>query len=195
MNNVIKIILKSIVKLILGGLLIGFFHQYDLILAILLVLKITHSFVKNIRNKTFNSNLIFGFLLTAIIGYICEYFGTKYQYWEYHDVATEIPKWVFFAWGAAFILIYQTELEINKKTTDISSKTKKLWVLFIVTVFPTLGEIITINLGTWSYNVPYKVFGVPLAAIAALIIIHYAVNIILGYTSKKFGIKDLVFNP
>ena len=182
-------------KLILGGLLIGFFHQYDLILAILLILKITHSFLKNIRNKTFNSNLIFGFLLTAIIGYTCEYFGTKYQYWEYHDVATEIPKWVFFAWGAAFILMYQTELEINKKASHISSKTKKWLVLFMVAIFPTLGEIITINLGTWSYDMPYKIFGVPLAAVIALIIIHYAVNALLGVTSKKFGIKDLVFNP
>lgn len=190
-----KILLKNTIKLSIGGIALGLLHRYDLIIAILLVLKIIHSFYKTIKNKTFSKAFVIGFILTASIGLLCEYLGTSYKFWEYHDVSVQLPRWLFFAWGAAFILLYQIEVQIHTAIPNLSHKKKKYLVLFMAGFFPTLGEMIAINLGTWTYYMPYKIFGVPLAAIIALVIIHYTVDAVLGYTSKKFNIKDIVYNP
>lgn len=190
-----KILLKNTIKLTIGGIALGLLHQYDWLVAILLVLKITHSFYKNIKNQTFSAALVLGFLLTGCIGVICEYLGTTYHYWEYHDINRQIPLWIFPAWGAAFILMHQVEIQIHQEVHDLSDKTKQYLILFMSAFFPVLGEMIAINLGTWTYYMPYKIFGVPLAAVTALIIIHSTVSFIIKTISKKFGIRDLVFNP
>ena len=190
-----KILLKNTIKLTIGGVALGLLHQYDLVIALLLVLKIIHSFYKSIKNQTFSILMVIGFIITALIGCTCEYYGTKLGYWEYHDVAHKMPRWLFFAWGAAFILIYQIEIQINQQVKNLSEQRKKYMILFMAAFFPTLGEMIAINLGTWTYYMPYKIFGVPLAAIFALVIIHTSVNAILKLISKKFKIKDFVFNP
>ncbi|CAL2076036.1 hypothetical protein [Tenacibaculum sp. 190524A05c] len=190
-----RILIKNTIKLIIGGIAIGLLHQYDLVLAILLALKIVHSFYKNIKKQTFSIALVIGFVITGIIGIAVEHAGTSYGYWEYHDISRQVPLWIFFAWGAAFILMYQIENQVYQATPTLSENSKKYLTLFMVAFFPTLGEIIAINLGTWTYYVPYQILGVPFAAIVALIIIHSSVNALLGFTSKKFGIKDMVFNP
>ncbi|CAM1340677.1 hypothetical protein [Tenacibaculum amylolyticum] len=190
-----EIFLKNTIKLIIGGIAIGLLHQYDLLIAILLGLKIIHSFYKRVKTNSLSILFIIGFILTGIIGFTCEYLGTSYGYWEYHDVPYQTPRWLFFAWGAAFILIYQIEAILYQKFPNMSNRNKNLYILFIVAFFPTLGEMVAINLGTWTYYVPYKIFGVPLGAIAALIIIHATINVFLGTVGKQFGIKDIVYNP
>ncbi|AUC14679.1 hypothetical protein BTO06_05780 [Tenacibaculum sp. SZ-18] len=190
-----KILIKNTIKLIIGGIAIGLLYQYGLLLAILLILKIAHSFYKNIKKQTLSIALVIGFVVTGIIGIAVEHAGTSNGYWEYHDISRQVPLWIFFAWGGAFILMYQIENQIYKSTPDLSDSSKKHLTLFMVAFFPTLGEIIAINLGTWKYYVSYQILEIPLAAIAALIIIHSSTNAFLGVTSKKFGIKDMVFNP
>ena len=66
--------------------------------------------------------------------------------------------------------MYQIENQVYKATPNLSDSSKKYLTLFMVAFFPTLGEIIAINLGTWTYYVPYQILGVPFAAIVALII-------------------------
>ncbi len=190
-----KILLINTIKLTIGGIAIGLLHPYDFILAGLLALKIAHSIYKNIKKQTFTFSLVIGFVLTGIIGIAVEHAGTPYGYWEYHNISRQVPAWIFFAWGAAFILMYQIENQVLQEVPNLSETSKKYLILFMVAFFPTLGEIIAINLGTWTYYMPYQILGVPLAAVAALIIIHSSVNAIVGITSKKLGIKDVVFNP
>ena len=62
-------ILKALVKLTIAGFLIGFLKQYDLILAILLVLKIMHVIYKNIvKSEAKNWILLIGMILTGFGG-------------------------------------------------------------------------------------------------------------------------------
>ncbi|TCP24669.1 hypothetical protein EV195_105100 [Tenacibaculum skagerrakense] len=190
-----KILFKNTVKLIIAGLLIGFLHKYDLIIALLIFLKLIHTFHRNYKADTFSIMFLIGFIVTGAVGLFFEYIGTSYKYWEYHDISRQVPAWLFFAWGGAFITTYQIKMQIYKELPELSDNIKLYITLIIVALFPAFGEMIAINLGTWTYHLPYKVFGVPLIAIAALIIIHFTIHNILSFFTKKSGIKDIVFNP
>lgn len=163
----------------------GLLHEYDWLIALLLIVKIIHTFYKRRKNNTLHNKLVLGFFLTATLGLIAEFFGTEFHFWEYHDINTQLPLWLFFAWGAAFIIIYQTEEQIIALNTTLSKSKKNLLLLFLVSFFPTYGEIIAIQLGTWTYNMPYQILGVPILAIFALIVIHTVINIFINFLDKK----------
>ena len=70
----------------------------------------------------------------------------------------------------------------------------KLIIAFWLSLFvPAFGEVITINLGVWTYYWPYQVFGVPLYAFICLVFVHMLVYGILSFVCKKWKIKDNVF--
>jgi uncharacterized membrane protein YoaT (DUF817 family) len=181
----LKIILKNTIKLTIGGIALGLLHKYDWLVALLLIAKIAHTYYKRKKNNTLHFKLVLGFFLTASLGLLAEFLGTEFHFWEYHDINTQLPLWLFFAWGAAFVIIYQTEEQILRVKPNISNTNKNLLLLFLVAFFPTLGEIIAIQLGTWTYYMPYQILGVPVAAIIALIAIHSVINFIVNFLSKK----------
>lgn len=182
----LKIILKNTIKLSIGGVALGLLHQYDWLVALLLIAKIAHTYYKRKKNNTLHFKLVLGFFLTASLGLLAEFLGTEFHFWEYHDINTQLPLWLFFAWGAAFVIIYQTEEQILALNPNISSTNKNLVLLFLVAFFPTLGEIIAIQLGTWTYYMPYQILGVPIAAIIALIAIHSVINYIVNFLDLRF---------
>lgn len=183
-------------KLIMAGLVIGLFHKYDFWITILLIcFMIWKLFPKVFKN--FNQNLIlfYGMLLTGLLGISAEYWGVSNGYWTYHDLSggREFPYWLFFSWMLAFYFLYKLECRLIVYLKPKNLKTKVILAIFVSMIFPVLGEIITINLGVWTYDWPMKFLGVPLYAVLALIVLHMFVNFILVIVCKKLNIQDPIF--
>ena len=187
-------ILKAIIKLCIAGFLIGFLKSYDAIIAIILFLKILHVIYKNIIiAKTKNWILLIGMIVTGFGGMVGENWGVGNNYWEYHEVSKELPLWLPFAWMLAFYFLYSIE---SRLITFLKNKTisNKLIIAFWLSLLvPAFGEVITINLGVWTYYWPYQIFGVPLYAFICLVFVHMLVYGILSFICKKWKINDIVF--
>ena len=190
----LKEILIAIIKLCIAGFLIGFLKSYDAIIAVILVLKILHIIYKKIIiTQTKNWILLIGMILTGFGGILGENWGVLNDYWKYHEVSRELPLWLPFAWMLAFYFLYSIE---SRMITFLKNKTmsNKLIIAFWLSLFvPAFGEVITINLGVWTYYWPYQVFGVPLYAFICLVFVHMLVYGILSFICKKWKIKDIVF--
>lgn len=188
---------KATLKLVLASVLIGLFHQYDSWLMVFLLGFIAlRLFVKVIHNFKDHKVLFIGMLFTGVFGFSIEFWGVTNGYWAYHDLSggREFPAWLFLAWIMAFYFLYQLEcrLVILMKSKSLKSK---LWLtLWISMFFPVLGEIITINLGVWTYHLPFQFFGVPLYAILGLIVLHMLVNIAMIFICKKWNIRDPLYS-
>ena len=190
-----KEILKALSKLIVAGLLIGFLKQYDLIIAVLLVLKICHNiYVEVIKPKHKNWLLLIGMLLTGFGGIIGETWGVTNGYWEYHKVSRELPLWLPFAWMLAFHYLYKLERNLIPLLRKQSPQSKIILAIILALILPAFGEVITIYMGVWTYYWPYQIFGVPLYAFLCLLFVHMLVYTILHFICKKYEINDVVFN-
>ncbi|AQS92830.1 hypothetical protein [Polaribacter sp. BM10] len=188
-------LLKGIAKLIVAGVFIGYLKEYDLIIALILVAKLTHNVYKDIiKPKNKNWLLLIGMLLTCFGGIVGETWGVANGYWEYHEVSRELPLWLPFAWMYAFYFLYKLELKLIPLLKNKSQKNKIILALILALILPAFGEVITIQLGVWTYYWPYQLFGVPLYAFICLVFVHMLVYTILHYICKKYNIKDLVYN-
>ena len=189
-------ILKALIKLVIAGVLIGVLKKHDAIIAILLVLKIIHNIYKEIIQPKTNKNwlLLVGMLLTGFGGIVGETWGVANGYWEYHEVARELPLWLPFAWMLAFHYLYKLERNLIPILVNQSQKNKIILAILLALILPAFGEVITIYLGVWTYYWPYQIFGVPLYAFICLVFVHMLVYTILHFVCKKYKINDVVFN-
>ena len=193
-NNFLLEILKAFIKLCIAGLLIGLLKSYDLIIALILLIKIFHVVYKNvIIAKIKNWILLYGMSLTGLAGMIGENWGVSNAYWEYHKVSRELPLWLPFAWMLAFYFLYSIESRLIPYLEYKTIKNKLIIAFWLSLLVPAFGEIITINLGVWTYYWPYQVFGVPLYAFMCLVFVHMIVYGILAFICKKKNINDVVF--
>ena len=193
-NNFFIEILKAIIKLCIAGLLIGLLKSNDLFIALILITKIIHVIFKNIiTSKAKNWILLYGMLLTGLAGMIGENWGVNNAYWEYHKVSRELPLWLPFAWMLAFYFLYSIESRLIPYLKYKTIKNKLIIAFWLSLIVPAFGEIITINLGVWTYYWPYQVLGVPLYAIMCLVFVHMIVYGILAFICKKKKINDVVF--
>ena len=187
-------ILKAIIKLCIAGFLIGFLKSYDAIIAIILFLKILHVIYKNIIiAKTKNWILLIGMIVTGFGGMVGENWGVGNNYWEYHEVSKELPLWLPFAWMLAFYFLYSIESRLIAFLKNKTISNKLIIAFWLSLVVPAFGEVITINLGVWTYYWPYQIFGVPLYAFICLVFVHMLVYGILSFICKKWKINDIVF--
>lgn len=193
-NNFLLEILKAFIKLCIAGLLIGLLKSYDLIIALILLIKIFHVVYKNvIISKIKNWILLYGMSLTGLAGMIGENWGVSNAYWEYHKVSRELPLWLPFAWMLAFYFLYSIESRLITYLEYKTIKNKLIIAFWLSLLVPAFGEIITINLGVWTYYWPYQLFGVPLYAFMCLVFVHMIVYGILAFVCKKKKINDVVF--
>ncbi|WP_339924965.1 hypothetical protein [uncultured Cyclobacterium sp.] len=193
-----SILAKNIVKLTLAGFLIGFFHAYDFWIGLLLACYLIYSLVKRWkRNAEDKMVFLTGTLLGGVLGVCCELWGIYFGYWEYHDLSFDrsFPYWLPFAWALAFTYIYQLEKDLFSSFNISKTSTKILLSIVVAMIFPTYGEIITINLGVWTYHWPLQILGVPLLAIFLLVVFHTGVNFLMVKICNHFGWKNAVFNP
>lgn len=187
-------ILKAIIKLCIAGFLIGFLKSYDAIIAIILFLKILHVIYKNIITaETKNWILLIGMIVTGFGGMVGENWGVGNNYWEYHEVSKELPLWLPFAWMLAFYFLYSIESRLIAFLKNKTISNKLIIAFWLSLVVPAFGEVITINLGVWTYYWPYQIFGVPLYAFICLVFVHMLVYGILSFICKKWKINDIVF--
>tara|TARA_B110000503_G_scaffold60065_1_gene95580 strand:+ start:261 stop:866 length:606 start_codon:yes stop_codon:yes gene_type:complete len=187
-------ILKAIIKLCIAGFLIGFLKSYDAIIAIILFLKILHVIYKNIIiAETKNWILLIGMIVTGFGGMVGENWGVSNNYWEYHEVSKELPLWLPFAWMLAFYFLYSIESKLIAFLTNKTISNKLIIAFWLSLLVPAFGEVITINLGVWTYYWPYQIFGVPLYAFICLVFVHMLVYGILSFICKKWKINDIVF--
>ena len=193
-NNFLLEILKAFIKLCIAGLLIGLLKSYDLFIALILLIKIIHVVYKNvIISKIKNWILLYGMSLTGLAGMIGENWGVSNAYWEYHKVSRELPLWLPFAWMLAFYFLYSIESRLIPYLKYKTIKNKLIIAFWLSLLVPAFGEIITINLGVWTYYWPYQLFGVPLYAFMCLVFVHMIVYGILAFVCKKKKINDVVF--
>ena len=187
-------ILKAIIKLCIAGFLIGFLKSYDAIIAIILFLKILHVIYKNIIiAETKNWILVIGMTVTGFGGMVGENWGVSNNYWEYHEVSRKLPLWLPFAWMLALYFLYSIESRLIAFLTNKTISNKLIIAFWLSLLVPAFGEVITINLGVWTYYWPYQIFGVPLYAFICLVFVHMLVYGILSFICKKYKISDLVF--
>lgn len=188
----IKVILNALVKITIGGLFIGFFKTYDGVIALVLGLKVLHNIYKEVIRPSYNKNwgVLIGILLTGFSGILAEIWGVYNNYWEYHGVSSSLPLWLPFAWMLAFYNLYKIERDIVNLLNYHSLKQKLILTIIISAVLPTYGEIITIQLGVWTYNWPLQFLGVPLLAVFCLVFVHTLIMYCLSLICKKFSIDD-----
>lgn len=191
-----KEILKALIKLIVAGVLIGLLKQYDLIIAIIFVIKIGYNLYKEVIKPKSNKNwiLLVGMLLTGFGGIVGETWGVANGYWEYHQVSRTIPLWIPFAWMLAFHYLYKVEKNLIPSLKNPSQKNKIILATLLALVLPAFGEVITIYLGVWTYYWPYQIFGVPLYAFLCLVFVHMLVYCILHFICIRFKIDEIVYN-
>ena len=192
----LKEIGKALLKLILAGVIIGLFKKYDLILAVLLFLKVLQNCYKEIIKPQTNKNwiLLIGMLLTGFGGIVGETWGVSNGFWEYHEVTRKLPLWLPFAWMLAFHYLYKLERNLIPLLSHQTQKNKIVLALILALILPAFGEVITIQLGVWTYYWPYQILGVPLYAFICLVFVHMLVYTILHFVCKKYNIEDVVFN-
>ncbi len=190
-----KEILKAILKLVIAGVFIGFLKEYDIVIAGILILKIIHNIYQEIIKPKKNKNwvLLMGMLLTGFGGVVGETWGVTNGYWEYHKVTRAIPMWVPFAWMLAFHYLYKLERNLIPLLKNKTQKNKIILAIILALILPAFGEIITIELGVWTYYWPYQIFGVPLYAFLCLLFVHMLVYYILHFICKKWNINDIVY--
>ena len=139
--------------------------------------------------------MICGAVLTGLLGVAAEYWGIRNGHWEYHDLPAgrTFPMWLPFAWALTFVFLYRVE-ELFIACLNIRQTRKKLLLAALLSAtLPTWGEIVTINLGVWTYAWPLQFFGVPLLAVLGLMVIHTAIYGLFAWVCFRFKIDDPVF--
>jgi hypothetical protein len=193
------ILFKSFLLLLIIGFIIGKFHEYDLLILIFLILISSYRFYKYLKINPYKYKsiiLISGVLLSGILGFTAEVWGVENGYWFYHDLSEnrQYPYWLPLAWGLTFMFFHRIEEQVLEVVKINSLKVKVFLIMFLSAVLPTWGEIITINLGVWTYSWPIQFFGVPVLAIFLLVIFHTLICVTFTYSCKKLNIYDPVFN-
>lgn len=193
-----RLIAKNTIKLILAGVIIGGFHQYDLIVALFLLSYLVFTLIRKFKQNDKDKWVyLIGVSLTSLLGIICESWGVYNQYWSYHNLDNnrEFPYWLPVAWAWAFAFIYSIEKQIIQVKNIQATSSKVVLAAILAMIFPTVGEIVVINLGAWSYHWPLQFFGVPLLAIFLLVVFHVGISFLMAVILRRFKINNIVFSP
>jgi nitrogen fixation-related uncharacterized protein len=190
---------RPFISLLIIGFTIGYFHKHDFLLLVLLACIFVYRFYKDAiinpeKNKVYI--LFFGTLVSSFLGVLAELWGIENGYWQYYDLSNnrQFPYWLPLAWGLTFMFFYRIEESILKVIQTDSLKTKIIMVVALSAILPTFGEIITIQLGVWTYTWSYQIFGVPALAILLLVIFHSSIFFTFLFICKKYNIQNKVFN-
>lgn len=187
--------LQRVIFLALAGVVISFLHHLDWVVLLLLVVCTGLLYWR--KRKLKNAKLYFlGFFVTAIGGVLAENWGIQSGLWTYHDLSDgrEFPYWLPLAWGLAFSFVYSFESFYIRTLKLKSFQSKIILTLLASALLPTIGEIVTVQLGVWTYHWEYKLLGIPLYAIGLLCLFHTATFLLLSIVNVYWKTKDPVFS-
>lgn len=187
--------LKRLVILSIAGVVISVLHSQDLI--VMFILMAFTGLVYFRKKKAGNYKLYFlGFLISAFGGVLAETWGIQSGLWTYHDLSNgrEFPYWLPFAWGLAFSFLYSFEVFYIRVLKLKSLKNKIVLTILASALLPTVGEIVTVQMGVWTYHSDYKIFGIPYYAIGLLGLFHTATFLVLYWVNLHWKTNDPVFS-
>ncbi len=192
-------VFRAFIMLLIAGGLIGLLHHQDGLIAIVLALLIPLLFWRVVKTQHYPQQKLIiagGVLLTGLLGTAGEVWGVTYGHWAYHDLSggRHFPYWLPFAWMLAFIFLYRLEASFISLLGLKTLKSKLILAATISTLLPTWGEIITINLGVWTYYWEYQLLGVPLLAIFLLMVFHTGIYLLFTAICQRWDINDPVFS-
>ncbi|MFY0481119.1 hypothetical protein ACI6PS_00825 [Flavobacterium sp. PLA-1-15] len=187
--------LKRLIILSIAGVVISVLHSQDLI--VMFILAAFTGLVYLRKKKAGNYKLYFlGFVISALGGVLAETWGIQSGLWTYHDLSNgrEFPYWLPFAWGLAFSFLYSFEIFYIRTLKLKSLQNKIILTIFASTLLPTVGEIVTVQMGVWTYHSEYKIFGIPYYAIGLLGLFHTATFLVLYWINLHWKTNDPVFS-
>ena len=193
--ELIKFTFKRIFILSVAGLVISVLHDKDWIVALLLGGFCVTVFLRK-RKSPHAVLYLVGFLISAIGGVLAEDWGISSGLWVYHDLpdGRNFPYWLPFAWGLAFSFLYSFEYCYIKVLQLWRPMQKIILTILVTALLPTIGEIVTVQMGVWTYYGPYQLFGIPLYAIGLLVAFHTSVFLVLCGLNAFFKMNDPVFS-
>ncbi len=197
--SILYVSVRAVVLLFLSGAVIGFFHKIDWVIALICIVRILYFIFFN-APKTIDKQTLkivyLGMIITTILGVSAELLGIYFGFWEYHDLSDnrDFPYWLPLMWGLSFLFLFRIESRFIR-LIKITHFSQKLFITAIVAiVLPTIGEIVAINLGVWTYhNMGPKLLGVPYLAMFLLMILHTGIFTFLTYLCKFNNIETTVF--
>ncbi|MFC1898247.1 hypothetical protein ACFLYJ_01620 [Candidatus Cloacimonadota bacterium] len=188
-------------QIVFAGFIIGIFHRNHFWVAAFLLISIIIYYIKSVYfQKTAKKKItltFLGMLISMLMGTAAEYWGTSYGHWEYHDVASniQIPFWVPLAWALAYKTIHKFETVIINNY-NLNKLQKFLFIIITpAIILPVIGEIVVINLGTWSYSWQPQILGIPWQAAVLLGFFHSCMFYLMKIIYKKTEVDDPVYNP
>jgi hypothetical protein len=194
-SKLVLFTLKRLLVLSIAGVVISLLHAHDL--WVMFILAFFTVLIYSRKRKSKSATIYYlGFFISAIGGIFAENWGIQNGLWKYHDLSDgrEFPYWLPLAWGLAFSFLYSFEAYYIKKLRLDSFKSKIFLTLFASVLLPTVGEIVTVQLGVWTYNGDYKIAGIPLYAIGLLVLFHTATFLLLYTINLFWKVQDPVFS-
>lgn len=197
--SILYVSVRAVVLLFLSGAVIGFFHQTDWVVALICLIRILY-FVFFNAPKTIDYSTLkvvyLGMAITTVLGVAAELLGIYFGFWEYHDLSGNrtFPYWLPLMWGLSFLFLFRIESRLIR-LIKITHFSQKLFITAIVAfTLPTIGEIVAINLGVWTYyDMGPQLLGVPYLAMLLLMILHTGIFTFLTYVCKIKKIEAPIF--
>ena len=193
------VLLRGSLVLLVGGSVVGLLHDWDMLVAVLLLALVAWCFYGSFGQEGAKHTLfvVVAFIVAALVGTGVELWCIHYGHWEYHDLSGGrfFPYWIPLAWGAAFLFLYRIEKRLIIALNVRTPQTKLMLIMIVAAVFPTWGEIVAINLGVWTYTWGWQLLGVPLLAVGLLVVLHTGIFFVCCVLFRCFGVRDVLFNP
>ena len=193
------VLLRGGIVLLVAGGAIGLLHDWDMLVAVLLLALVAWSFCLSFRQEETKHTLfmVVAFVATALAGTGAELWGIYHGHWQYHDLSDgrHFPYWLPAAWGAAFLFLYRIEKRLMNDLDVRTPQAKLILIMAVAATFPTWGEIVAINLGVWTYTWGWQLLGVPLLAVGFLVVLHTSIFYVCCILFRYFRVRDVLFNP
>lgn len=174
----------AVLKVLLGGVIVGLLHELPWVLTCVLLVVIFLKFFRYRHQENFvryRPQIVAGMLISFFLGAFSEWLGTENGWWVYHlyeDTQIKFPPWVPLAWAIAYRIFF--ELEENW-FSRLPRWQKLLAIALTALLLPPLGEIVAMHLGTWYYTFEPQFLMMPLQAVVLIAMVHVLCN----YLVKK----------
>lgn len=187
--------LKRFALLTIVGIFIHLLQKQDILLMSFLLVFVVLA-IKRKWNTPNRTLYYLGFTISALMGVCAELWGITNNLWEYHGLPNgrEFPLWLPCAWGLAFSFLHSFESFYVKHLKLDKFKKRLILAIIVSIIIPTHGEIVTVNLGVWTYHSNYMLFGIPYYAMFLLCLFHTSIFTFLHYFEKSNTYKSLTKN-